>query len=638
MPRLKPNYPKLYSIKPTNKIIFYFVSLVFLIVGIKFLTLSGPGIVIGLIFIALGPTVFISTQGMKVILWADSIEIKIAFSHKIIQKNEIWYYKKYRKDSSYVIYFYLKDTSKRSICLPSGLYYDDDFFAWLDDIPDADNLFKKKSNQEIIIHLLACSSLLLLIADFFPETLQHLTVFSLFLTQVVGLHLALKHPDLYTLRFTRPNETEVSLSFLFLIFFTCMFCFLGISHYKAIEFLDWIQVIKPAIFFSIVLVYGYALVTFSNKVDYLTKLLLAVIFIPYFIALLLYINVDFSKSEPQYFKVPVLSTSQYKARGKIYHQITVADWRGQGVQRVLGVKADENFDPGVCIKEYSGVLGYAWFKWEEVSYDNLFCHTWSDGKPNSSEALENKKSRTPAISSPASLESSHPVLGTSEKNQLSPPLNKIDMNLPPSLAKPPIIDGMLSLGEWDSADHLDFDVRMPDETDSKKVTRGTVYLRNAGGNIYFGVKIIRPIMGKSSASFSFDNNNEGTVYENGDDTLLINPDFPDSDDYDGVRTNEPPCEPGKPEGFCGSNDIAVGGTKDGKGAATNNGVFSFYEFSHPLKSPDSKHDFSLEPGGTIGYILKIRFCDNRCIDTSIPDERYFNKIMLTPAGRAVFVQ
>lgn len=194
---------------------------------------------------------------------------------------------------------------------------------------------------------------------------------------------------------------------------------------------------------------------------------------------------------------------------------------------------------------------------------------------------------------------------------------------------------ILTHGEWDKAEHFDFNVLIP--AIEGKVTRGTLYLWNDATNLYLAVKIVRPTLGQSSVSFDFDNDNDGEWPENGDGTLIINPDIDGKHSYDGVRTNAPPCPAGHEEGWCGSLDVDVGGSNDGVGVAKNNGEFTFYEFSHPLNSADNQHDFSLKAGDTIGYRMSITFCDNDCVETEIPGGYGFNKIHITPEGKAVFV-
>jgi hypothetical protein len=142
MNTIKSNYQKVYMITPASGIILYFVSLVFIIVGVKFLSLSGVGMLIGFAFVVLGFVVFLNTYKLKVILRVDSIEIKSIFKRKIIQKHEILYFKKQLSGTNGFHIIGLKPSSKRPIYLPLSLNYDNEFFAWFNGIPDGNNTVK----------------------------------------------------------------------------------------------------------------------------------------------------------------------------------------------------------------------------------------------------------------------------------------------------------------------------------------------------------------------------------------------------------------------------------------------------------------------------------------------------------------
>jgi len=179
-----------------------------------------------------------------------------------------------------------------------------------------------------------------------------------------------------------------------------------------------------------------------------------------------------------------------------------------------------------------------------------------------------------------------------------------------------IPDGVLQTGEWDSAATYAFAANRP-ASEGGGTTPGTLFVMNDGFNLYLGVRVNRSMLGISSVAFQFDNDHDGITYENGDDVLLINPDL---GFYDEVRTNGPPCDPGHPPGHCGLLDTTAGGTNDGSGNTNNNGVYSFYEFAHPLDSADNAHDFSLHSGNTAGFFMEVVLCDDlECVETSVDD-------------------
>lgn len=166
----------------------------------------------------------------------------------------------------------------------------------------------------------------------------------------------------------------------------------------------------------------------------------------------------------------------------------------------------------------------------------------------------------------------------------------------------PTIDGVLSAGEWDDADTLNYAATLSPQ-EGGGTTPATLFVMNDATNLYLAVKVYRTTLGSSSAGFEFDNDHDDVWPENGDDALVLNPPaFFDDYRVDGS----------------GPVDTSDGGTSDGAGAATNNGSFTFYEISHPLDSADDAHDFSLAPGDVVGFSHQLRFCNTTCVDTFVP--------------------
>ena len=161
------------------------------------------------------------------------------------------------------------------------------------------------------------------------------------------------------------------------------------------------------------------------------------------------------------------------------------------------------------------------------------------------------------------------------------------------------IDGVLNPGEWSNAASINFAANLS-PAQGGGTTPATFFVMNDQNNLYLAVRIERPILDKTSIIVDFDNDHDG-MRELGDEALLRNVDPNGSVAvFDNYRT---PCQ----FGLCAPVDTDDGGTIDGAGAATNDGVYSVYEISHPLNSADDAHDFSLSPGDVVGFLLQIRF-------------------------------
>ena len=167
------------------------------------------------------------------------------------------------------------------------------------------------------------------------------------------------------------------------------------------------------------------------------------------------------------------------------------------------------------------------------------------------------------------------------------------------------IDGVIGAGEWNNAGT----VNSPVNLQGGGTTPGTLFVMNDATNLYHAVRF-NVAATRNSAVFEFDNDHGGAPLVNGDDALLINPELADF------------CPDSIPPPLCGSIfldqffstaplsfgliDVSDGGTNDGAGAFSNGGGVTVHEFSHPLDSADDAHDFSLQPGDTVGFTLFIR--------------------------------
>ena len=158
----------------------------------------------------------------------------------------------------------------------------------------------------------------------------------------------------------------------------------------------------------------------------------------------------------------------------------------------------------------------------------------------------------------------------------------------------PVIDGIISLGEWDDSDSLTVNITRPDGTHTL-----TIYVKNDSTYLYLAVRVddeYSSSPGLDFLNFYFDNENNGTT-EVGEDGLAIR--------YEGgaiLDTFNPTGE--LPWSY---SDINYGGTNDIVGAITHTNPvpdgWGFYtaEYMHPLDSADDDHDFSLSIGDTVGF-------------------------------------
>jgi hypothetical protein len=170
-------------------------------------------------------------------------------------------------------------------------------------------------------------------------------------------------------------------------------------------------------------------------------------------------------------------------------------------------------------------------------------------------------------------------------------------------SNPPTIDGIMSAGEWDDADTIDF--VSPHTGGAPAPISHTLYVMNDLDNLYLAIKRYDYYTSGSAdwITFIFDNDDDGLL-EIGDDVLKLQ------------HTSSTPAQGEFLDMFnLGSyptEDENYGGTVDGEGAMGTDGTIRIFELSHPLNSGDygylnaeetetGPHDFSLAPGDTVGF-------------------------------------
>lgn len=193
--------------------------------------------------------------------------------------------------------------------------------------------------------------------------------------------------------------------------------------------------------------------------------------------------------------------------------------------------------------------------------------------------------------------------------------NSVNVGPRPSLSAftvaPPKIDGWIpdynNPDEWTSADSLDF-------VTVNGRYQGTIYVMNDNTNLYIGVKINYAYLPLTSLTIFFDNNLTRQV-KVGDDVLH----YAGSHEYyfDQFISDAS-------GGASIESDTQDRGTLDGDAALASDGTFNYYEFSKPLCSQDTRHDFCLSTGQTVGFGLQYAVNQGTTIDTDTWPSAYLD--------------
>lgn len=151
------------------------------------------------------------------------------------------------------------------------------------------------------------------------------------------------------------------------------------------------------------------------------------------------------------------------------------------------------------------------------------------------------------------------------------------------------IDGVRSGNEWNDATAV--------ATQDPNVT---LYYKNDTANLYLALEVRNdPLSADDWFTVRFDNTRDGPQTA-GEDDLAV---YGDGTFFD--------------RHFNGSAWAAPDTQVDGTGAAGSAGGVSFFEMSHPLNSGDS-NDFSLAPGGSVGFCLILYMNGTGGDNTTLP--------------------
>jgi len=160
----------------------------------------------------------------------------------------------------------------------------------------------------------------------------------------------------------------------------------------------------------------------------------------------------------------------------------------------------------------------------------------------------------------------------------------------------PVVDGVLSPGEWDMAGRFDFQAnRSPAEGGG--TVPATLFVMNDSTNLYLALRVSVVDLGDSTFDGLFAPPG-GSPFAPGSDILrAVTWEFEDSF----YRQTGP-------DTWEWSVDESFGGTNDGTSQAeVSNGV-GVFEVEHPLNDSDDLHDFSLAIPSHVDYIGLFQHC------------------------------
>lgn len=166
----------------------------------------------------------------------------------------------------------------------------------------------------------------------------------------------------------------------------------------------------------------------------------------------------------------------------------------------------------------------------------------------------------------------------------------------------PVMDGVLTPGEWDAAGHFDFQAnRTPGQGGG--TVPATLYVMNDSANLYLALRVEVANLGDSA----FDG--------------VFAPPGPDSDilravpwEFQDLHFHEV-----TPFTWNWLPDVADGGTQDGTAVALVQGGVGVFEVAHPLNSTDDRHDFSLAIPSHKTFIGSFQHCvAGSCAGTFMP--------------------
>lgn len=175
------------------------------------------------------------------------------------------------------------------------------------------------------------------------------------------------------------------------------------------------------------------------------------------------------------------------------------------------------------------------------------------------------------------------------------------------------IDGVSTPGEWDAADAVALDLRVP-ATLGGGPTQATVFILNDARNLYAALRV-SGVYNEVRLVLAFDDDHDRNE-EQGEDILQVvlrraNVSAQPLPFYDQFRGSgcSGPCD----DTHSGGGNPPPG-TTDGRAAGGFDLVSGFVELSHPLTSSDAAHDVTTAPGRVVGLNLSVQLVAGSGID------------------------
>ena len=174
----------------------------------------------------------------------------------------------------------------------------------------------------------------------------------------------------------------------------------------------------------------------------------------------------------------------------------------------------------------------------------------------------------------------------------------------------PVVDGMLGLGEWESAGRYDFMAnRAPAEGGG--TVPATLYVMNDSAKLYLGLRVSVTGLGYSVFDAVF-HAPPPNPFGEGNDILRTS-----ATSFEDLHYHFVP-----PFSYPWLADQADGGAIDGDGVGRTHGEFSVFEVAHPLDSTDDRHDFSLRIGKHARFVASFQHCLDSCVGTFMPSSGF----------------
>jgi hypothetical protein len=176
----------------------------------------------------------------------------------------------------------------------------------------------------------------------------------------------------------------------------------------------------------------------------------------------------------------------------------------------------------------------------------------------------------------------------------------------------PIIDGVITPGEWDRAARIDLAVDLPPTTGGGSVPSSFLVM-NDEESLYIALRVGVGI-DYVGMWIEFDNDGDGVISEQGDDGLGAIREQTPVRFFDYARIWCTDSNTGRgmwcaPSDTFTSSEYPVAGTTDGRGAGSIRDGMVLLEMSHPLDSADDARDFSLGVGAEVGFQASIQLAD-----------------------------